>query len=314
MKRSLFTKSLVCGTVGLFGCGSKDETRSAGPKSARGELKFYGLPYGGELLTSILPRKVFQVLERPEPTIHLERFSARTADETGREWHARFNAERLKYARRFSAAENYFQCWNLAPEHYELLERLSELQHKQEREDLSIVYEMAGSPGRIVSLDFTGARLNLSQNSFTDPDDPFCVGPKPIISSECFVELLKIRSIRRLFLNYAETPFPKFLELTNQQKEFEALGLPKGLGPDQLHEVISGCHIDLLDLSGYEISSLRDQLVDVAIRSNIRWLMFSGVDFDSTWMKVDWARASDVFRGVIKLRSIGVFDYEQRHK
>jgi hypothetical protein len=313
MKRSLFTKSLLCGTVGLFGCDSKHGIRNAGPKPTRGELKFYGLPHGGELLTSILPRKVFQVLGKPEPTVHLERFSA-APDEGSRERNARFNAERLEYARRFRDAENYFHSWNLASEHFYSLERLSQLLHQQEREDLIIAYEMSGRPGRIVSLDLTGSRLNLSQSSFTDPDDPFCVGPTPLVSSECFDELLKIKSIRRIFLNYTDCPFPKFLELVSCYEEFEALGLPNGLRPDQLQEVITGRKIDVLDLSGYEARDIRDQLVDVAIRHNVRWLMFSGADFDSAWMKVDWTVASDLFRGVIKLRSIGIFDHEKSKK
>ena len=114
MKRSLFTKSLLCGGLGLFGCNSRDGERNAEAKTTRGDLKFYGLPYGGELLTSILPRKVFQALERPEPTVHLERFPARKHGEDNREWYTRFNAERLEYARRLKNAEDYFESWNLA--------------------------------------------------------------------------------------------------------------------------------------------------------------------------------------------------------
>lgn len=100
----------------------------------------------------------------------------------------------------------------------------------------------------------------------------------------------------------------------SQHKEFEALGPPNGLSPAQLKDVLINRQIQVLDLSGYELSKDRDQLVDVAIQSNIRWLMFSGVNFNPEWIDVNWTRSNSTFRGVIGRGHIGVVDHEIDNK
>ena len=223
MKRSLFTKSLMFGGLGLFGCSGDSRENNPEAETNRGNLKFYGMPSkgGAELITSILPNKVFRAVEKPSPTVHPDKIpSIGHEGENRREWYARYRAEIAEYARKLSDAESYFERLKLHPPHYDLLTRLSEIQREQKRQDLSIAYDVIGDPGRISSLDLTGARFELSRMSFSDPDDPFCVGPTPSVNSESFDELLKVRHIRRLFLNYADAPFPKFLELVNQYDDF----------------------------------------------------------------------------------------------
>jgi hypothetical protein len=75
MKRSLFTKGLFCGAFGLLGCRPKELAGKDGTKAIKSKLKFYGLPHWADLLSAILPTKVFRVLEIPAPTVHSQRSS-----------------------------------------------------------------------------------------------------------------------------------------------------------------------------------------------------------------------------------------------
>ena len=311
MKRSLFTKSLICGSLGLVACKSSNPARDEQRKPEVASLKFYRLPLWAEFLPSLLPQKIFEPVERPAPIEHLSGLPGRRQDESQREWLARCREQRARYANQIRAAEQYFNNWQLDPDTFKLMEQLHRLLQAQEFSNWKLAYDTRGlMPDRVQSLDLIGARLRMSTGSFEEPDDPLLIGPKPKVSSECFDVIMRIRGIDRLFLNYTECPFPSLLAFMRQHAEFDALGLPRDLRPDQLEELIKDRRIDVLDLSGYELSQVRDEMVDVAIRQNVRWLMFSNaITFDFGFIKVKWEQANKDFRGVIGLQTVGLVDY-----
>ena len=309
MKRSLFTKSLICSSLGLVACKSSKPAGDEQRKSGTISLKFYRLPLWAEFLPSVLPRKVFKPVDKPVPIEHLSGHPERRQDESRREWIARCHEQRVRYSNQVRDAEQCFNNWQLDPDTFRLMDQLYRLLQDQEWTSCRLAYDAGGNPGRISSLDLTGARIDLSTESFVEPDD-LCPGPKPMVSSECIDVIMRMQTLQRLFLNYADCPFSSLLAFIRQHSALEALGIPRGLRPEQLEELLKERRIDVLDLSGYERSKVRDEMVNVAIRQNVRWLMFSNaITFDIDSIQAEWKLANQVFRGVIGLQSIGLVDY-----
>lgn len=304
MNRRRFGSVLACGGIPLV---LHQSSASAAGKPT-GRLTVASTPTGIPLSRQYLPTiEFFGTLKHVEPPA-IDTFQ-RLEGEDRRTFSARRKKMQRAYKAYLKDASAQFHQWSLPDSEADALQKISLLIKEKNEVVPPMRYDTHGdSLPRVISLDVLAIRQPLSNTATISPTD-LLKGDIPEIPNECFASISKLKVMESFYLNYGHCDVDFFAAWMSSRDELRILGLPLGLQLAQVDNILRSTSINTLDLSGYENNGIFPDLVMLASRAGVRWIMTSEfLTFRLKDLGIDWGNVGESFNGLIGLYELGVIE------